>query len=278
MKSYPQNTTVPQAKIHSFQSMIFSWWKKNRRDLPWRHTQDPYAIAVSELMLQQTQVSRVLPKYREFIGQFPTVFDLAKASPADVLIAWKGMGYNRRALYLRKMAEIIVQKYGGVFPQQEKELKELPGLGIYTVRAIMVFAFGKDVAMVDTNIWHIITHFFFDDTPQQDKDIQALADQLVPRGKAWEWHQALMDYGALEIKKISGTKKPHISVPFRQTNRFFRGRIVDRLREGNARETQLLVEFEKLYGKDQGFLHPIIEGLIHDGLIMRKGGFLDLAG
>jgi A/G-specific adenine glycosylase len=277
MKSHPQNTIISKAKKSDFQSMIFSWWRKNRRDLPWRHTRDPYAIVVSELMLQQTQVARVLPKYREFLGQFPTVFDLAKASPADVLIAWKGMGYNRRALYLKKMAEIIVQQYGGVFPQQEKELMALPGLGTYTVRAVMVFAFGKDVAMVDTNIRQIITHYFFDDILQPDKDIQALADQLLPQGKSWEWHQALMDYGALEMKKMERPKKvSRISIPFFESNRFYRGRVVDRLRLGGMKEKHLFVEFEQLYSKKEQFMEQILEGLERDGLVVREKGVLYL--
>ena len=188
---------LPLQRRKKFQAYIFAWWKTHRRDLPWRHTHDPYKILVSEVMLQQTQVSRVLPKYREFIQAYPTVKDLARASNSDVLKIWKGMGYNRRALYLKKAAEI------GEFPKSEGELVKLPGLGTYTARAILVFAYRKNVAMVDTNIRQIITHFFFHDAPQKDKIIQNIADQLVPKGKSWEWHQALMDYGALALEKKS---------------------------------------------------------------------------
>src|SRR5688572_18272750 len=118
---------IPVAKIKDFQKHIFSWWKDNRRDLPWRRTNDPYLILVSEVMLQQTQVSRVLPKYAEFLEAFPSVHALAAASPAVVLRLWKGMGYNRRALYLQKTAQVVRDTYKGVFPKEEKLLAQLPG-------------------------------------------------------------------------------------------------------------------------------------------------------
>ena len=188
---------IKTKQIKEFQLAIFSWWKLHKRDLPWRHTRDPYKILVSEVMLQQTQVSRVLPKYIEFIKQFPAVNELAQSSGAEVLRIWKGMGYNRRALYLQKAAQEIVHSYKGIFPKRESLLTKLPGVGTYTARAILVFAYKQDVAMVDTNIRQIITHFFFEDISQKPSVIQEVADKLVPPGKSWEWHQALMDYGAL---------------------------------------------------------------------------------
>lgn len=223
-------------QIKKFQQFIFSWWKENRRDLPWRQTQDPYRILVSEVMLQQTQVSRVLPKYAEFTRAFPDVQALAQARPSAVLRLWKGMGYNRRALYLKKAAEIVVHEHKGKFPKDELLLIKLPGLGTYTARAILVFAFKQNTAPVDTNIRRIITHFFFKDVPQKEKIIQEVADTLIPTGKSWEWNQALMDYGALALPKLR-TQNSNLNdqkkerVPFRETNRFFRGRIMDLLRE-----------------------------------------------
>lgn len=243
-----------------FQTYIFSWWRKNKRDLPWRHTHDPYKILVSEIMLQQTQVSRVLSKYNDFIKKFPTAKALSAASTSDVLRVWKGMGYNRRALYLKKAAEI------GRFPKIEQELVKLPGVGTYTARAILVFAYRQDVAMVDTNIRRIITHFFFNDTPQKEKVIQQTADQLLPKGKSWEWHQALMDYGALEMKKIKTNFLMKTSEPFKNSNRYFRGRLVDKLREKPVEESVLLQDFSQI----------VIEGLIKDGLVERKGRMLRL--
>ena len=152
-------------RIKFFQKSIFTWWNSHKRDLPWRHTRDPYWIMVSEVMLQQTQVLRVIAKYAEFIQAFPMVRDLAQASPADVLRIWKGMGYNRRALYLLRAAKAIVEIYHGKFPVSEEELIKLPGLGKYTARAILVFAYAQEVPLVDTNIRQIITHFFFDGEP-----------------------------------------------------------------------------------------------------------------
>jgi len=270
--------TVPAAKITTFREMIFRWWKKNRRDLPWRHTRDPYKIAVSEIMLQQTQVPRVIPKYLEFIGEYPTVFDLAKASSASVLRIWKGMGYNRRALYLRDIAKIVVKNYQGKMPKDEKLLAKLPGMGTYTARAILVFAYGQEVCCVDTNIRKIITHFFFDDLPQKPETIQSVADELIPKGKSWDWHQALMDYGTLEMpnvkyQMVNNRKK---SVPFRQTNRFYRGRIIDMLRERKYPEMKLINRIHDQYGKQEYEIQSIINSLVKDGLVKRRKDTIQL--
>lgn len=260
-------------RIKKFHNLIFDWWRTYRRDLPWRHTHDPYKILVSEVMLQQTQVSRVLPKYKEFIKKFPTAEVLSKAPISDVLRMWKGMGYNRRALYLRKAAELVVNNYYGNFPKSEKELVKLPGLGMYTARAILVFAYKQNIAMVDTNIRQIITHFFFNGKPQKEAAIQEVADSLVPKGKSWEWHQALMDYGALALPKLR-TKNSELNgqqkkkIPFRQSNRFYRGRIIDILREKPVKERVLLKSFSP----------TTIDDLLKDGLIERRDGTLSLPG
>ncbi len=265
---------LSKKRILSFQMMIFAWWKKNQRDLPWRHTRDPYKILVSEVMLQQTQVTRVVSKYKEFLRQFPDIDTLANASPAQVLRAWKGMGYNRRALYLHKAAQIVGQEYHGKFPKDEKLLTKLPGLGKYTARALLVFAYKQDISLVDTNIRQIIAHFFFSDKPQKESIIQDVADQLLPKGKAWEWHQALMDYGALRLARARsgqafGNKALQRQKPFKDSNRFYRGRIIDRLREGEISEKKFLNELEKTYTKPGAFLRSIIASLVKDGLMQR---------
>lgn len=265
---------IATKQIHDFQSLIFSWWEKNRRDLPWRKTRDPYRILVSEVMLQQTQVLRVLPKYAEFIKAFPTVDDLANASTAKILKVWKGMGYNRRAVYLKRTAEAVVADYQGKFPDSELLLTKLPGVGTYTARAIMVFAFGKNVAMVDTNIRQIFTHFFFNGLPQKEKLIQELADKLVPVGKSWAWHQALMDYGAIALPRNRPEQRRGTPVPFRESNRFYRGRIIDVLRKLPISENKLLSDLVKQYGKTRDDYKKIIAGLIKDGLVTRRGTIL----
>jgi len=270
---------MSQWKKQTFQKKIFQWWKVNKRDLPWRHTHDPYKILVSEVMLQQTTVSRVLTKYPVFIKAYPTVKDLANASSGDILRIWKGMGYNRRALYLLQTAKTIHEKYYNKFPISEQLLSKLPGLGKYTARAVLVFAFRKDIAMVDTNIRQIITHFFFHDILQPEKTIQEVADQLVPIGKSWEWHQAMMDYGALKLeKKILSKAKSRSAGPFKQSNRYFRGRIIDLLREKSYKEKELTKGLCSTYGKDEMFYIGLLQTLEKEALVAHKKDIWKLPG
>lgn len=265
---------LSKKSIVLFHKKIFSWWEKNRRDLLWRHTHDPYKIFVSEVMLQQTQVFRVIPVYKAFLDAFPTVGDLAKAKTADVLRVWKGMGYNRRAVYLKNAAIKVVTKYHGKFPSDEKQLRSLSGVGLYTARAIQVFAFKKDVSMVDTNIRNIITHFFFQDVPQKEEVILDIAQQLVPRRKSWAWHQALMDYGALVVAKDKTIKKNRkkSALPFKLSDRYFRGRILDdlRVRERSLRTIKAL--YHTKYSLTSTKIVALLDRLKKDGLIEISSG------
>lgn len=263
--------------VKKFRKHIFLWWENHQRDLPWRHTSDPYRILVSEIMLQQTQVSRVIVKYTEFLETFPDVSVLAGASPADVIRLWKGLGYNRRALYLHKTAKMICDTYNGSFPMNHDLLTKLPGLGTYTARALLVFAYKKNIALIDTNIRNIITHYFYTDIPQTESEIQRTADQLLPKGKAWEWNQALMDHGALAMPAF---KKPIVikrkAIPFRASSRFYRGRIMDALRIKAIPETELVRDMYITHGSPEEYIGDLIEGLIHDGLAIRKKGSIRL--
>src|SRR6478672_9630787 len=156
------------------------------RDLPWRRTRDPWAVLVSEVMLQQTQVPRVVPIWQEFMTRFPTVRACADASQADVVRAWAGLGYNRRAVNLHRAAVLM----GDAVPRDLDALLALPGVGAYTARAVLVFAFEEDVAVVDTNIARVLARLHGRRlTPRQ---VQAAADELVPAGDGWVWNQALM--------------------------------------------------------------------------------------
>ncbi len=264
--------------IVQFHKTIFEWWQENKRDLPWRHTHDPYKILLSEVMLQQTQVPRVLSVYTEFLKKFPTVVDLANASTGDVLRAWKGMGYNRRALYLKKAAQSVVFDYNGIFPRDRAILNSLSGVGEYTAGAIQVFAYKMDVSMVDTNIRKIITHFFFDDIPQKERVILDVAERLVPIGKSWQWHQALMDYGALVMAKQKRIKKflRQPRVPFVLTNRFFRGQILDdlRVRPRNLRTLKEKYINEHLVSDER--MDLILKKLRQDGLVEITDGVIQL--
>jgi A/G-specific adenine glycosylase len=177
----------------SFQEEILTWYKENKRDLPWRKTTNPYEILVSEIMLQQTQVDRVIPKYLAWLEAFPTAQALANASKEDVLKLWMGLGYNSRALRLQQAAAIIAENG---FPDSEEELLKLPGIGPYTARAVLAFAFNKEVPVIDTNIRRILIHEFKLDEKISQKELEEIALQNVPKGKSCEWHNALMDYGS----------------------------------------------------------------------------------
>ncbi|MGH7203586.1 MAG: A/G-specific adenine glycosylase, partial [Candidatus Levyibacteriota bacterium] len=153
---------MTQKEIMQFQQEILSWYSTHKRDLPWRKSRDPYRILVSEIMLQQTQVNRVIPKFISWFEAFPTVHDLEKAKVSDVLALWSGLGYNRRALNLKKAAQIVSEKYNGKFPQTEKELLAIPGIGQYTSRALLCFAFDQQVTVIDTNVRKVILIKFMD--------------------------------------------------------------------------------------------------------------------
>lgn len=200
-----------------------------------------YRILVSEVMLQQTQVARVIPKYEAWLVRFPTIQSLAKTRTSEVLALWSGLGYNRRALYLLRAAQQIIAKFGGKIPTDEKSLKKLLGIGQYTARAILCFAYNKQVTVVDTNIRKVIlVHFFskqlfnFSTRPWKKikwskRELQAVAEQILPKGRACEWNHALMDYAAsvLSKQKVSIKKQ----TLFKGSNRYYRGKIIKLLLE-----------------------------------------------
>jgi len=180
--------------------------------MPWRNTRDPYKILVSEIMLQQTQVPRVLPKYQEFLHEFPTPQALAKAPDQKLMKVWAGLGYWRRAKYLKETAKIITKEYGGKFPKDPKVLETFPGIGPYTARAVACFAFGNSQPFIDTNIRRVYLHFFFGGKNSvADKEILKIAQKAIdtlPKGVTTrEWHYALFDYGAVVLKKDASVNK-----------------------------------------------------------------------
>lgn len=257
---------MESSTLLAFQTQILTWYTLNKRDLPWRKTRDPYAILVSEVMSQQTQIARVIPKYLSWVTKFPTVFDLAKADTKDVLAAWSGLGYNRRAMYLRTCAQIIVSKYQGKFPQDEKLLRLLPGVGEYTARAILCFAFNSQVAVIDTNVKKVILVRIVKNTTLEKKELEKIAQNLLPNGQAYEWNQALMDYAASELKKEK------ISIPrqtaFKYSNRYFRGRIIKYLlSHAKVSEKNFLELFSGTLTKQK--LTIILESLIKDKLLIK---------
>jgi A/G-specific adenine glycosylase len=172
---------MPATSAEAMQAAVLAWYRQNKRDLPWRHTHDPYAILVSEVMLQQTQVARVVPRYLEWLERWPTVDALAAASPADVIWAWSGLGYNRRAVNLHRCARAVAARGG--FPRDPADLETLPGIGPYTAAAVACFAFGAQIPAPDTNAKRVLERAF------------PGLDARPPPGRAYEWNQALFDVG-----------------------------------------------------------------------------------
>ncbi|HEX2186677.1 MAG TPA: A/G-specific adenine glycosylase, partial [Chloroflexota bacterium] len=178
---------------------ILDWYRRGHRDLPWRRTRDPYAILVSEIMLQQTQVDRVIPKYHQFLERYPTLEALAAAPRAEVIRTWAPLGYNLRAVRLHEIARQAVERYAGRLPDTVEGLLSLKGIGPYTAGAIACFAFGRAEAALDTNVRRVLGRIFAADVPraaEDDRPAWQLARAVLPPGEAYDWNQALMDLGA----------------------------------------------------------------------------------
>lgn len=250
--------------------------------MPWRETADPYRILVSEVMLQQTQVSRVIPKYEEFLKAFPTAQALAAAAPSAVLRLWQGLGYNRRALNLKKAAETICdQKLGhkGRFPEDRDALIGLPGIGQSTAGAIMNFAFNKPTAFIETNIRAVFLYFFFKGSSSvSDTDIYALVEETIDSKRPREWFYALYDYGTM-LKSTLGKERSalhkqskHYSKQsaFKGSNRELRSSIV---KHALAHPSKPLTA-ESLYKTLKASAHPL-ESVRKNLLALEKEGFIE---
>lgn len=188
--------STPKRRI-SFHRRLTAWFRRAGRDLPWRRTRDPYAVVVSEFMLQQTQVSRVLEFYEPFLRAYPSFSHLARARPRAVREAWDGLGYYRRAANLHRLAQAVVQNHGGTLPAETETLVKLPGIGPYTAGAVACFAYERAAAAVDTNVARVLARYF--GRQRSPAQLRAFALALQPRrGKAaWTFNQALMELGAL---------------------------------------------------------------------------------
>jgi A/G-specific adenine glycosylase len=199
----PAVARAPRPDIASrrrFHLRLLGWYRRHQRELPWRHTADPYHILVSEIMLQQTQVDRVIPKYREFLARYPTLESLASAEIAEVKRTWYPLGYNVRPVNLQGIARETLARYAGRLPDDAGALRSMRGIGRYTAGAILSFAYRQDAALVDTNVRRVLGRVFLGPRRLRrlrgDKVIWALAEALVPPNKAYDYNQALMDFGA----------------------------------------------------------------------------------
>lgn len=247
--------------------------KEGRHDLPWRQTADPYRITVSEIMLQQTQVPRVLSKYREFLTAFPTVHKLAEAALRDVLRTWSGLGYNRRAKFLHQMAQSIVRDHKGTFPTTLEGLKQLPGIGPYTAGAIYAFAYGKPEPIIETNIRTVYIHHFFKDKQDiSDKEIMQKVAATIDHKNPREWYWALMDYGSylksIGIKNNAKSKHYTKQSKFEGSKRQIRGAIMRELIKGG----KTLVQITKAIGKEKEITQGVLDDLVKEGFVEKVRG------
>lgn len=264
---------VTDRAVELFRTLVLSAYRTEGRKLPWRETSDPYAILVSEVMLQQTQVDRVVPKYRAFIGRFPDFATLAAASLPEVLSAWQGLGYNRRAIALQRTAQRIVEEFGGQLPRDVATLCGLPGIGKATASAIAAYAFNEPVVYIETNIRRVFLHYFFRDRRGvTDREIEPLVVKTLPRENPREWYNALMDLGTVLASRVANPNRRSASYArqtrFEGSDRQVRGQILRcLLAEGAVRESDLCT----LIGTERQRIERAVAALEREGFIRRCG-------
>jgi A/G-specific adenine glycosylase len=265
--------------ISSFQETIWDFFEKEgRQTLAWRKTKNPYRIWVSEIMLQQTQVSRVVEKYKSFLKKFPTIEALAKSSQAEVLKEWVGLGYNRRALFLKRGAEFVIKDLKGRFPKEVSELETIPGIGYYTARAIATFAYNQRHVFVETNIRTVyFNHFFTDPDSVHDKEVLEMVEKTLPEEGFREWYWALMDYGSFLKKQGKGknTQSRHYTRQsrFEGSDRQIRAAVVRYLtQKGEADVDDVIREL----GFDIDRTEEQIQKLLDEEMVFLQNGILSL--
>lgn len=272
---------MTEKQIQKFRKTVYDYYAKNKRTLPWRKTKNPYFIMVSEVMLQQTQVDRVAPKFENFTTIFPTVESLAKAPFQKVLQHWQGLGYNRRALMLHKAAKEIVTHHAGVLPKNKEELETLSGIGPYTAGAICAFAYHQPVVMIETNIRTVFIHHFFKDKETIfDKEIMPLIEKTLDVKNPRKWYSALMDYGThlKKTEKNPSRKSLHHTKqkPFKGSDREIRGAIIRTLTQKTLTKQQLFKNLKK-YSSDNNRVSTILEKLLEEKMISKKGTFFSIS-
>ncbi len=293
--------------LQAVQRALLGWYRAHRRTLPWRNSKSPYRVFLSEMMLQQTQVERVIPKYHAFLAEYPTIRRLAAAPLADVIRLWAGLGYNRRAVHLHRAAQAVVREHGGKFPMCLRELLRLPGIGAYTARALLSFVNNAPVAVVDTNVRRVLGRVFrdelqalFGERGPTERQVQALADGLVPDGRSARWNQALMDLGstvctsrqpecprcpfftwcqarrATQVTDLPSLR-PKGQGKFSGSRRYYRGRIIAALRDSprsGALSFEALVSYVRTQADEDvsvAWLWGLVQDLERDGLVVIAG-------
>ncbi len=291
--------TISPTKKSKVHKILLTWFEEmGRKNLPWRGTKDMYEITVSEIMLQQTNVPKVIEIYKAFLLKFPTVEVLAKARQSSVLRAWKGLGYNRRALNLHKMAKVITTDYRGIFPQNKEELLALPGIGPYTSSAVLVFSKNKNLAAIDVNIERVIRRLHGKQKWENEIQKEEIITGFLPLGQASNWHSALMDFASAictkrtpKCEKCPLSKiciaypdpKDYVAVKKKEIGRsengkhiprrIYRGRIIECLRS-KAENTEIIGQKIKMDWstlKDEKWLSEILDKLAKEGMIRQTG-------
>ncbi len=260
--------------IRRFRRKILSYYKTHGRDLPFRRTTDSYKIAVAEIMLQQTQVDRVVPKYLAWTKKWPDWKTLAKATNRELLTMWSGLGYNRRALYLGRMAKEIVERYDGAMPQDQAALSALPGIGPYTSRAILIFAFNKPLVTIDTNIRRVLIAEL--DLPHSisARELESIALHVLPQRRSRDWHNALMDYGATHMTaRKSGVKPLSRQSKFEGSLRQIRGEIIRQL---TTKKRVSLASVAKKLGRTMEDVQKAAKGLEKEGVVRVQAKIVEL--
>ena len=265
---------MTKRQVVTFQRVVYAHFEAYGRDLPWRRTRNPYRILVSEVMLQQTQVDRVVPKYSAFLRKFPSVRSLAEAPLADVLKEWQGLGYNRRAKSLHVCAKSVMADYRGRFPKEYRALVALPGIGPYTAGAILAFAYNISVPVIETNIRAVYLHHFFpEQTGVADRELMLLIEATLDYENPRQWYAALMDYGA-HLKRTEGsqnarsrhyTKQPR----FAGSDREIRGAILRALAGSDVPVTATALK--KQLPHDPARIESQLAALMGEGLVSRMG-------
>ncbi len=277
---------------------MLAWFEQEGRDLPWRLSRDPFEILVAELMLQQTQVARVLERWPQFLRRFPSAAKCAASPVADVIDEWSGLGYNRRAVFLHRACVTVVNEFDAVMPESLAELLALPGIGPYTARAIRAFAYEADEAIVDTNVGRILARW--SGRAFSPRQAQQLADASVPKGNGWAWNQALLDIGATlcgaksqgcdrcpllkscawqgigDDPAIGSAAVSRRQSKFSGSDRQGRGRIIDALRTCPIKRANAAVVAG--WPGEHDRVERVIEGLLRDGLVELEGDSLQLPG
>lgn len=262
----------------AFRKKVFDHYRRQARSFPWRNTVNPYRILISEIMLQQTQTARVVSYYQAFLKKFPTVQSLARAKPADILRAWQGLGYNRRALMLQKAAQEIVTRHKGKVPERLEDLVVLPGVGPYTAAAVRAFAYNKPGVFLETNIRTLFIHEFFSRQKKvSDAELLPLVEATLDRRNPRRWYSALMDYGAM-LKLVHGNASRRSAQyvrqsPFTGSDRQLRGRILKLILE-KPRSTASL---PSLLGENAMRTKKILQGLINENFIVQKNDTVRIA-